>query len=97
MQSRIAWLVVLACAAAWPAAAQDAPLAPGPGKDVVEAGCGLCHTLSYIPMNSRFMAPEVWKAEVTKMRTAFGAPIDDQAADAIITYLVGNYGAPPKQ
>ena len=40
--------------------------------------------------------PEVWKAEVTKMRTAFGAPIDDDAANKIIAYLVANFGAPPK-
>ena len=95
MNARI--ILVLLCCAAWPAAAQRAPLAPGAGKDVVETACAMCHSLSYIPMNSRFMAPEVWKAEVTKMRTAFGAPIDDDAANAIIAYLVANYGTPPKQ
>ena len=30
------------------------------------------------------------------MRTAFGAPIDDDAANAIVAYLVANYGAPAK-
>ena len=47
-------------------------------------------------MNSRFLTPEVWKAEVTKMRTAFGAPIDDDAANAIIAYLAAHYAVPPK-
>jgi hypothetical protein len=42
------------------------------------------------------MAPEVWKAEVTKMRTVFGAPIDDDAANTITTYLITHYGAPAK-
>ena len=93
---RILRLLLLACCAVSPAVAQRAPLPPGPGKDVVEGGCATCHSLSYIPMNSRFMTPEVWKAEVTKMRTAFGAPIDDEAADAIIAYLVTNFGAPAK-
>ena len=79
-----------------PALAQRVPLPEGQGKDIVEAACAVCHSLSYIPMNSRFMAPEVWKAEVTKMRTAFGAPIDDDAANAIVAYLVSHYGAPPK-
>ncbi len=88
--------LLLACCVISPAAAQRAPLPPGPGKDVVEAGCATCHSLSYIPMNSRFLTPEVWKAEVTKMRTAFGAPIDDDAANAIIAYLVANFGAPSK-
>jgi hypothetical protein len=63
---------------------------------IVAAGCAVCHSLAYIPMNARFMAPEVWKAEVTKMRVAFGAPIDDDTANEIIAYLVANYGVPVK-
>lgn len=96
MRSRIGFRLALVCCAAGPAAAQSVQLAPGPGKDVVETACGMCHSLGYIPMNSRFMVPDVWKAEVTKMRAAFGAPIDDDAASAILAYLVANYGAPPK-
>lgn len=96
MNMRLVRLSLLACCVVSPAVAQRAPLPAGPGKDVVEAGCATCHTLAYIPMNSRFMSPEVWKAEVTKMRTAFGAPIDDDAANKIIAYLVANFGAPPK-
>jgi cytochrome c5 len=89
-------LAFLVCYAVAPALAQRAPLSPGPGEDAVEASCSICHSLSYIPMNSPFMAPEIWKAEVTKMRTAFGAPIDDDAANAIIDYLTSHYGAPAK-
>jgi cytochrome c5 len=96
MRVRSLRLLLLACWVAEPAAAQRAPLPLGPGKDVVEAGCATCHSLSYIPMNSRFMTQEAWKAEVTKMRTLFGAPIDDDAANAIIGYLVTNFGAPQK-
>jgi hypothetical protein len=96
MNMRMAGLLLLGCCITSPAMAQRAPLPPGPGKDVVESGCATCHSLSYIPMNSRFLTPEVWKAEVTKMRTAFGAPIDDDAANAIIAYLTANFGAPPK-
>ena len=88
--------MLLAALAASPAFAQRAPLAAGPGKDAVEASCAMCHSLSYIPMNAPFLTPEVWKAEVTKMRVAFGAPIDDDAANAIIAYLVAHYGAPAK-
>jgi hypothetical protein len=93
---RKVWLLLLACCVAPPVMAQRVPLAAGPGKDVVEAACATCHSLSYIPVNSRFMAPEVWKAEVTKMRTVFGAPIDDDAANTITTYLITHYGAPAK-
>ena len=48
--------------------------------DVVTSSCATCHTLNYIRMNSVFLTPDAWKAEVTKMRAAFGAPIDDEAA-----------------
>jgi len=88
-------ILLLACCLAAPAFAQRAPLAAGPGKDVVESGCATCHSLSYIPMNSRFLSADGWKAEVTKMRAVFGAPIDDDAANAIIAYLVANYGVAP--
>jgi hypothetical protein len=96
MKIRLTVLSLLVCHGISPAAAQHAPLVPGPGKDVVEAGCATCHSLSYIPMNSRFMTPDVWKTEVTKMRAAFGAPIDEDAANTIIAYLIANYGAPRK-
>jgi hypothetical protein len=89
-------ILLLACSLTYPAMAQRVPLTQAPGKDTVEAACGTCHSLGYIPMNSHFLAPESWKAEVNKMRNAFGAPIDDDAANAIIAYLVAQYGAPPK-
>lgn len=79
-----------------PAAAQRVPFPAGPEKDIVEAACATCHSLSYIPMNSPFLSPEVWKAEVTKMRAVFGAPIDDDAANAITAYLVKHFGVPAK-
>jgi cytochrome c5 len=96
MNIRLIRLLMLVCCTISPAAAQTAPFPPGPGKDVVEGGCAMCHSLSYIRTNSRFMTPDVWKAEVTKMRTAFGAPIDDDAANEIIAYLVKNFGVPAK-
>jgi len=89
-------ILLLACCVASPALAQRAPLPPGPGKDVVEAACATCHSLSYIPMNSHFMTPDVWQSEVTKMRAAFGAPIDDDAANTITAYLAAHYATAPK-
>jgi hypothetical protein len=96
MNMRLIRLLLLTCCAISPAAAQTAWLPAGPGKDVVESGCAMCHSLSYIRTNSRFLTPDVWKAEVTKMRTAFGAPIDDDAANEITAYLVKNFGVPAK-
>jgi mono/diheme cytochrome c family protein len=72
------------------------PLRPGPGADVASANCGTCHTSDYIVMNSVFLTSDGWRAEVTKMRTAFGAPIDDGTAAQIVAYLVANYAVTGK-
>jgi mono/diheme cytochrome c family protein len=84
--------------AAAPAIADESTieLKAGPGRDKVEGNCAACHSLDYIQMNSPFMAPATWDAEVTKMIKAFGAPIDDADAKAIGDYLKQNYGAAPK-
>ena len=86
--------LVLLLLAATPARADEQPvkLKPGSGEDIVENECNVCHSLDYIRMNSPFLTADGWKAEVTKMRAAFGAPIDDADADAIIKYLSTNYG-----
>ena len=44
-------------------------------------------------MNSPFLSPAAWKAEVTKMRAAFGAPMDDAVVAEIAGYLGANYAA----
>lgn len=83
--------------AAAPAVAEDTvTLKPGPELETVSTTCSVCHTLNYIRMNSPFLSPDGWKAEVTKMQKAFGAPYDDDTAAVIVKYLVANYGAPPK-
>ena len=79
-----------------PALAEEVPLKAGAGQDAVTATCGTCHTLNYIRMNSVFLSPDAWKAEVSKMRDAFGAPIDDDTAAAIVKYLSANYATQPK-
>jgi mono/diheme cytochrome c family protein len=92
---RAALIAVLFAAA--PAVAQEAvSLKAGPGLDAVTATCATCHTLNYIRMNSPFLTPAGWKAEVTKMQQAFGGPFDDDTANAIVQYLSANYAAAPK-
>jgi mono/diheme cytochrome c family protein len=71
---------------------QTIKLKPGAGVDKVEANCGACHSLAYIPMNSPFLKPAAWDAEIGKMIKAFGAPIDDADAKDIAGYLKKNYG-----
>ena len=43
-------------------------------------------------MNSPFIKPAVWDAEIGKMIKVMGAPIDDADAKAIADYLKKNYG-----
>jgi len=68
------------------------PLKDAPGRTAVENFCGACHSLDYIRINSPFMNRMTWTAEVNKMINAFGAPIAQNDAAAIIDYLTINYG-----
>jgi mono/diheme cytochrome c family protein len=72
---------------------KEITLKPGPGRDKVEANCNSCHSLDYIQMNSTFPTAALWEAEVKKMVGAFGAPITDDDAKAILEYLKANYGS----
>jgi hypothetical protein len=74
------------------AAETPVPLKDSPGRTTVENMCGGCHSLDYIRINAPFMNRQTWTAEVNKMISAFGAPIPQNDAAAIIDYLVANYG-----
>jgi sulfite dehydrogenase (cytochrome) subunit B len=89
------WVAVVALLGSSGAIAAET-LKPGAGDDTTSAVCAACHTTDYIVMNSVFLTPEAWKAEVTKMRSAFGAPIDDETAAEITTYLANNYAVTKK-
>jgi mono/diheme cytochrome c family protein len=91
-------VLVLGCVAVvGPALAEEQPVAlvPGPGLATVGEKCSGCHSMDYIVMNSPFLTADGWKAEVTKMRAAYGAPIEDADAATIQGYLAGAYGAKP--
>jgi mono/diheme cytochrome c family protein len=87
-------IALLAAPFALAAVAQEKPveLKNAPGREKVEGNCSGCHSLDYIPMNSPFLDAAMWNAEVTKMIRAFGAPIGDDDAKAIVDYLAKNYG-----
>jgi mono/diheme cytochrome c family protein len=94
MTKHLSLALVLALIAAGSARADEKPvkLKAGPGKDLVEGNCAACHSLDYIPMNSRFADAKLRDAEVTKMIKAFGAPIKEADGKSIVEYLVKNYG-----
>ena len=63
-----------------------------PGYSVTMAFCVTCHSAEYVRMQPPNMTPAYWKATVTKMKKAFGAPIPDDQLDVITDYLVKTYG-----
>ena len=73
---------------------ETASLAPGPGREAAEANCTACHSADYISTQPRGLPDPgaFWAAEVAKMRHAYGAPIEEQDARAIVDYLVAAYG-----
>ena len=70
----------------------DVTLKNGAGKEQATQNCSICHSLRYIVQNSPFMDKKGWTAEVNKMIHVMGAPISEQDAQAIISYLAENYG-----
>jgi mono/diheme cytochrome c family protein len=95
---RFGAVVVILALSLCRATAADAPAAlkPGPGAEAASGYCNACHTSDYIVMNSTFLSAAAWQAEVTKMRTAFGAQIEDSAAAEIAAYLGATYAVPAK-
>lgn len=68
-------------------------LPDGPGKSAVNAACVICHSTRYITMQPAFPR-KTWEAEVDKMKKVFGAPVSDEQAGQIVTYLMSVRGKP---
>lgn len=96
---------LLAAALLWTAAAQAAPrnyelpdetatLAPGPNEDLAAQNCSSCHSAEYISTQPRHLPNPAafWQAEVTKMKAAYGAPLEAADMAKIVEYLVQTYG-----
>ncbi|HTP81343.1 MAG TPA: cytochrome c [Alphaproteobacteria bacterium] len=86
-------LAILAALIASPVAAQEerVTLKDGAGKEAVERNCSVCHSLDYIPMNSKFLDRAKWDATIKKMSGPYGAGIDPEDAKEILNYLAANY------
>lgn len=64
---------------------------PGPGQSVAQANCTICHAADYVYMQPALTDLQ-WRAEVLKMKTAYGAPVNDSDVDALVAYLVSQNG-----
>ncbi|WOX07120.1 SorB family sulfite dehydrogenase c-type cytochrome subunit [Microbulbifer pacificus] len=70
---------------------ETAKLKPGPGMDVANRNCAICHSVDYIYMQPP-LTSEQWTATVMKMKNAFGAPIPDNEVATIVNYLLSQNG-----
>lgn len=75
----------------WKLPPETAKLQRGPGVELVTAQCVACHSLDYISTQPP-MSRAAWAGTVTKMKEKYGAPVAPERLEAVIEYLVKNYG-----
>jgi cytochrome c5 len=68
-----------------------AALKPGPGSELTQRSCVLCHSTDYIVTQPPGDQKQ-WDAVVTKMIKVYGAPLSDADAKAVAEYLARHYG-----
>jgi len=99
MRIRHALITLLGLAAAT-AGAEEITLPPdhpygalkaGPGVEVTQQHCVLCHSTDYI-VRQPAGDQKQWDGVVTKMIKVFGAPVSDADARTIAEYLARAYG-----
>jgi len=61
-------------------------LAHGEGREIVQIFCRFCHSTTYIAMQPALPAA-TWESVVNKMINTYGAPISEDSAKQIVTYL----------
>ena len=64
---------------------------PGAGQSVAQANCTICHAADYVYMQPPLTDVQ-WRAEVMKMKTAYGAPLNDSVVETLVAYLVAQNG-----
>ena len=63
----------------------------GPGADLARAKCQICHSSDYV-FTQPPMTKAQWLAEVTKMKSVYGAPLEESQLEPIAAYLVTQNG-----
>ncbi len=71
---------------------EAARLKPGPGADMANGHCLICHSAEYVTTQPRDKPLAFWKAEVEKMKRVYGAPIPEEQINPIAEYLAQSYG-----
>jgi len=65
----------------------------GEGSDLANAQCVICHSVGMVTRQPPLSFDE-WKAEVTKMRAVYGAPLSADQIEPIARYLTAINGKP---
>ncbi|HHT9136284.1 MAG TPA: sulfide dehydrogenase [Candidatus Wunengus sp. YC60] len=65
-------------------------LAQGEGREVVQIFCRFCHSTTYLTMQPPLPAA-AWEGVVNKMINTYGAPISEDSAKQIASYLRAHY------
>lgn len=66
---------------------------PGAGVVAAQTYCLTCHSSAYVSTQPPLTRAQ-WTAEVTKMRSVFGAPIREDQTAVLVDYLTTQYGKP---
>lgn len=71
---------------------ETAKLKPGPGQELANAQCLICHSADYISTQPPLLRLN-WKNIVVKMRDKYGAKLTDEQVETLADYLIKSYGA----
>jgi cytochrome c5 len=66
--------------------ANDAPFPSGTGAEIASSQCLICHSAGMV-LTQPPLKKDEWRAEIVKMRSAYGAPIPEDQVDALSEYL----------
>jgi hypothetical protein len=66
--------------------ASDESFPPGSGADIATSQCLICHSAGMV-LTQPPLKKDEWRAEITKMRSSYGAPIPDDQVDGLLEYL----------
>jgi mono/diheme cytochrome c family protein len=64
----------------------DESFPPGDGADAATGYCLICHSAGMVLRQPKLTRNE-WRAEVMKMRSAYGAPVPDDQLERLADYL----------
>jgi hypothetical protein len=66
--------------------ASDETFPPGVGADIATGQCLICHSAGMV-LRQPPLTKDEWRAEIMKMRSAYGAQIPDDQVDRLSEYL----------